>query len=305
MIEQIPYHRPYPFTLDDYTVIWNRWLDCFESGQLTNGRWVRELEYRIEDLYQVQNCIALSSCTQGLLGCIYYLMERDCINSIELPSFIWKSLQHILNITKLEPLWLDIDIDTWLPEYSDDYQIGLHTFGNVQKENQTLFDGSHALGCKLPNIGEATVFSLAPTKLITSCEGGLVITNNDNLAEFVREFRDRCARMSELHAIIGLQTLKYLEKVKAWKKEVYLYYKSKIPGNFQEIPYDSNYNTIGFLNLEKLKIPSHITTKQYYIPLKRGLKNTEFVYSNIVCLPSYYNCPYKQITKDILECNEK
>ena len=87
---------------------------------------------------------------------------------------------------------------------------------------------------------------------------------------------------------------------------VYEYYKKHIPGQFQKIPYNSTYNTIGFLNICNLKIPKHIEIKQYYEPIHLPQKNTitEYVYNNIICLPSYYNCPYKQIVEDIKEEND-
>ena len=98
-----------------------------------------------------------------------------------------------------------------------------------------------------------------------------------------------------------MATLEYLYEVLAWKKKGYEYYKKNIPGQFQYISNNSNYNTIGFLNTEKLKIPEHITTKQYYEPVYQTdlLPNAFEVYSQMVCLPSYYGCPYKKIVEDI------
>lgn len=296
----IPFHRPYPLSDNEIIEITDKIHGCIKSGQLTNGVYVRELEEKIREMYNVKHCIATSSATQGLLACIYYFKW----DKIDIPSFEWKSLMEIVNTLELDVYWVDIDKETWLQEKGEGYySIGLHTFGNINNDNHTIYDGSHALGCKLPNIGVATVFSLAATKIVTSCEGGLVITDNDEFAEVVREYRDRCARMSEVHAIIGLQTLNYLEEVMEWKSKVRKYYEKHINGQFQTIPIESNHNTIAFLNVNDLTIPSHITTKQYYEPLKVGLPNTDYVYSKIIALPSYYNCNYKKIVEDILDAN--
>ena len=112
--------------------------------------------------------------------------------------------------------------------------------------------------------------------------------------------------MSEIHALIGLATLEHLDDIRLWKEKVYNYYKSHIPGQFQEIPISSNYNTIGFLNTENLEIPKHIETKQYYEPVfdMELMPNAFEVYKHMICLPSYYNCPYVDIVDDILELNE-
>lgn len=295
----IPYHKPYPIQVD--------FSDIFESGIYSKGEYVEKLEKKIKKIYTYPKyCIGISSCTQGIFASFCYLLRED-INQdvVQIPSFIWKSLE-IIYETGTDIDWIDIDKKTWLPKnYGyNDYSIGLHTFGNLMKEHCDIFDASHAFGAKILDWGEATVFSLAPTKLVTSGEGGIVLTNNEELAKFVREYRDKNARMSEFHAKIALEYLKHLDKFLAWKKRVFEYYRDHIEGQFQEIPYDSNYNTIGFLNINKLKMPENIEFRQYYEPLKRGLKNTDYVYENIICLPSWYNVDYKKIVDMINDTNK-
>lgn len=297
-MDKIPYHKPMPL---GKLGIQDKITKVLNTGMLTNGKYVRKLEEKIKEMYNVEECIALSSCTQGILACLYYEMSEDCnLHTISLPSFTWKSLLPIIDYTGIDIEWIDINRNTWLP--LQQCTIGLHTFGNISDYGE-IYDGSHAFGATLKDIGKATVFSLAPTKLITSCEGGLVITNIRELGEFVREYRDKCARMSEVHAIVGLKTLEHLEEVIKWKVEVYNYYRKHIPGQFQKVPYDSNFNTIGFINTEGLVIPESIETRQYYEPLKKGLKNTDYVYKNMICLPSWYGVDYKEIVRDILEDN--
>ncbi|MCK5642391.1 MAG: DegT/DnrJ/EryC1/StrS family aminotransferase, partial [Gammaproteobacteria bacterium] len=185
----------------------------------------------------------------------------------------------------------------------------LNTFGNIGKsvKSNAIYDSSHCLGANIEEIGLAHVLSLAPTKLVTSCEGGLILTNNKPLFDFAKEYRDKCSRMSEIHALIGLRTLEYINQVLEWKERVWHYYKSYIPGKFQEIPNNSNYNTIGFLNTEELHIPKNIKYKQYYEPIwDNGVMektNTKKIYDQMVCLPSYHGCPYVRIVDDILEMN--
>lgn len=303
MEDLIPFHRPYPLSEDDNKDISWKIEDVLFTGQLTNGNNVRELEDKIAKLYNVDYCVATSSCTMGLMLCVKYTKPY----AIQLPAFNWFSDKYILDFMKIEPRYTDIDFKTWLPkQISVVRALYLHTFGNIgiSDANETIYDASHALGADLKDIGLATVFSLAPSKIVTSCEGGLIITNNKGLYDFVKERRDKMCRMSEVHAIIGLQNLFYLVKVKDWKKEVYNYYKNFIPGQFQEIPYNSTYNTIGFLNLKSLKIPEHIETRQYYKPLaKLYTVITDYVYNNIVCLPSWYGVDYKKVVDDILKEN--
>lgn len=317
MPEKIPYHRPFPLPEKELNELVIAIKSVIESGDLTNGVFVEILEERIKELYDVEYVIATSNCTMGLFLCFQY---EGTYNTVHMPNFTWISPYLCIPNDKK---FCDIDKETWLiKDYNklDFWEKSLtgtkdnfllfptHTFGNIieiERDYHVIYDGAHALGSKIRKFGDATVLSLAPTKLITSCEGGLVLTNQKYLADFVRFRRDKCARMSEVHALIGLATLPYLGEVLKWKEMVYHYYKSYIPGQFQVIPINSNYNTIGFLNTENLRIPEHITTKQYYEPVYQVdlLPNAYEVYKQMVCLPSYYQCPYVDIVDNILELN--
>ena len=308
MKNKIPFHRPFPLEENEIGYINRRIKEILKSGQLTNGKWVKELENRIKDIYGVKYIIATANCTLGIYLCMRY---KSYIGYIHMPNFTWDSpylmLDDAINFH-------DINKETWLmkiPNISHKRNLLFpsHTFGNIieiEDDYNVIYDGAHSLGSNIKKFGVATVFSLAATKLITACEGGLVLTNEHYLADFVRFRRDKCARMSEVNALIGNIYLDHMTEIIDWKKMVYKYYKGNIPGQFQKIPITSNYNTIGFLNYDKLKIPEHLETKQYYEPIYdiELLPNAYEVYKNIVCLPSYFGCAYKQIVEDIKEENE-
>jgi dTDP-4-amino-4,6-dideoxygalactose transaminase len=302
MNKNIPFHRPYPFNHHDKVDLQYKLDEILNSGKLSNDKYVIVLENKIKNMYNVEYCLATSSCTVGLLLCLKYF----CLSHIQLPAFNWYSDLYDLQFLDYAPLWNDINKDTWLAEEKyKAYSLYLHTFGNIGESYtpKVIYDASHCLGAKLKDIGAASVFSLAPTKLITACEGGIIITDEKLLYNKVLEWRNKMSRMSEIHAAVALQSLKYLDKIKDWKKKVFNYYKKHIPGQFQKPALDHNYNTIGFLNFEKLKIPKHIEIKRYYEPLKKGLKNTDLIHKNIICLPSWYGVDYKEIVNDILGYN--
>jgi len=304
-MEKIPYHRPYPLSDIDIEFIQNNIKSILKSGQLKDFRWVPMLERDIKELYDVKYILSTSSCTQGLLICLEYI---ESIYPIQVSMFNWWSDLYILNILKKKIIWNDIDLQTWLPiERENRYSLYLNTFGNIGRSNsdKVIYDSSHCLGAKIDHIGLAHIFSLAPTKLVTSGEGGIIITNNKSLYDFAKEYRDKCSRMDEIRALIGHVYFSYLEEILKWKKKVYIYYKKYIPGQFQTIPYNSTYNTIGFLNINNLQIPSHIEFRQYYEPIwdSEIKNNTNYIYKKIICLPSFYGVDYKKIVLDILEAN--
>ena len=311
-LELIPFCRPYPWDIEDRKAILRLIDDRLVTGKLVKGEYVQDLEEQVRKLYNVKYCIATSSCTMGLFLC-WKCFEH--LTPIHTPAFTWPSFYWLLD-QHLSVFFHDISYTTWLmyPVYMGGFVMPVHTFGNItivsksmkkDFKNKVIYDGAHAFLSKIEDIGDATVFSLAATKIITACDGGLIITNKKYLADKLRVFRDADSRLSELHAAVGLITLQYRDDILEWKKEVFEYYSEHIPGVFQEVPYSSNYNTIGFLNVQELKIPANqFEYKQYYKPLKKGFLNSEFIYKNIVVLPSYYHCDYKKITKEILELNK-
>lgn len=303
--EVIPYHRPLTLSVMETEVLINKIKEVLKSGQITNGKYVKKLEKKIRKLYGVDHVIATSNCTMGIMICLEYLNT----DYLQAPMFNWWSVLYSLEFLKYYNVaWIDVDINTWLPieSYSSN-TLYLNTFGSIGKSLQkdTIYDSSHCLGAEIKEIGLAHIFSLAPTKLITSCEGGIIITNNRALYKWAIERRDKMCRMSEIHALIGLESLKHLDEVLKWKEQVYHNYKSYIPGQFQNISYNSTYNTIGFLNTENLQIPDFIETRQYYEPISNHIigENTKKIYEQIICLPSYKNCPYNKIIEAIIDFN--
>jgi len=120
-----------------------------------------------------------------------------------------------------------------------------------------IFDAAHAMGSKykgknIGQFGDAEVFSCSPTKLMVSGEGGILTTNDDELKRKVTigrnygddgsydcEFAGMNARMSEMQAILGLESLSNLEANLANRTklaEKYIELLSKVSGlKFQVI----------------------------------------------------------------------
>lgn len=307
----VPFHRPMKLPVEETEQIMNKIDNCLNSGILTNNKNVRELEERISEIHNTDYAIATSSCSQGLVIALQSLIniEDKIPYHAYTQAFTWYSTPYAIQTCSRFPVYCDIDPDTWTMEERFNYKLAVpvHTFGNVSKieSDFKIYDGAHCLGTIIEDIGDATVISLAPTKLITSIEGGIILTNDHQLAKYATAVRDKVSRMSEIHAIFGNQYLNHIEEISMWKKEVYDYYRKHLDGIFQKTAEYSNHNTIGMLT--SLKIPEHIETRKYYQPMSKSndLQNTESIFKSIICLPSWYNCPYKQIVNDICNFNKK
>jgi dTDP-4-amino-4,6-dideoxygalactose transaminase len=222
-------------------------LRVLESGVLTNGPYVRELEQRLADYLDVRHCIAVASCTAGLM---LVLRGADVAGDVVVPSFTFAATAHAVAWNGLRPVFADIDPDTLtLSPESTARTVGVrtaailatHTFGTPcdvdrlqeiagERGLHLFFDAAHALGSKrngrpVGGFGDAEVFSLSPTKIVVAGEGGVIATNDDRLAERCRVGRDYgnpgdydCrfvglnARMSELHAAVALRSLEGIDQ---------------------------------------------------------------------------------------------
>lgn len=316
MQEKIPFHRPMKLPEDELDKVISKIEDCLATGMISNKENVKELENTIADHYDVRYAIATSSASQGLLIALQalYRVHPVPVNSVITPAFAWYSSMYAIESAGKTCCFVDIDPETWTMQQGADYRYSIampvHTFGNVCEieSDWIIYDGAHSLGSRIIDFGDATVLSLAPTKIITSIEGGIILTEDTAMAAKILAIRDKVSRMSEIHAIFGNAYLNHIDEIMSFKKAIFGYYRTYLKGTctFQKTDRHSNHNTIGMLT--DLKIPDCIETKKYYEPLGESgiglLENTKRVYDRIVCLPSYYGCPYEQIVDYINNFNK-
>ena len=248
----LPLARP---TVADPSSVSRAAIEILASGVLTNGPFVRELETRAADYLDVRHCVAVSSCTSGLM---LALRASGLSGDVVLPSFTFSASAHAVVWNGLRPAFADISPDNLLldPEAAaratgvrTSAILATHTYGapcdvegldNVAQRNgiRLFFDAAHAFGSRrggtmVGGFGDAEVFSLSPTKVLIAGEGGIIATNDDVLAERCRIGRDYGnpgdydtrfvglnARMSELHAATALASFEDLEERIARRNEL-------------------------------------------------------------------------------------
>jgi len=218
-----------------------------ESGRLTNGETVDRLERAAARYLDVPECVAVSSCTLGLM-----LVEK-CLGlsgQVIVPSFTFFATAHSLLWNGLEPVLVDCDGESWnlAPERvlraigpRTSAILAVHISGNPAAAGELeeiahhaqlrlIYDAAHAFGSSrqgapVGGCGGAEVFSLSPTKLLVAGEGGLVATQDRELARTLRAARNYgnegdydCrlaglnARMTEFQAALGLAALPLVDR---------------------------------------------------------------------------------------------
>ena len=238
--------------------------------------------------------------------------------------------------------------------------LATHVFGNPCNINEidriakkyklkVIYDGAHAFGSfinnkSILNYGDLSTVSFHSTKLMHTAEGGAIIARNKKLLNRISYLRHNGhigddykypgmnAKMSEIHAALGVINIDYLENIINIRKNACLDYdtqlnklyengiirKQKIADN---VKYNFAYYPIIFNSTKKLNFvkkalnDNNIYPRKYFYPslnklrylspdLKLKCEVSEKISKSILCLPldSYIKIrDIKFITKLIIE----
>ncbi len=305
---------------------------------VTNAVHVREFEAEAQSRLKVKHAVAVNSCTTGLILAMRALGLKG---EVLLPSFTFCATGHAVLYAGLTPRFVDCDpetlnIDPALVEKAVNSRtcavLAVHLFGNpadvdalerVARKHRLklLFDAAHGIGSQrcgrpLGGSGDAEVFSLSPTKLLTTGEGGLLTTNDAALTERIRRARNYgivqendCdmagvnSRMGELNALLGLTGWAPLEARVAHRNRLAQEYRralTHIPGiTFQRIdPRDRS----SFKDFSILVEPSLLGLNRDELAAALKLENVEcrkYFYP-----PLHLQAPYKAYRRGRLPVTE-
>ncbi|MBT0584940.1 DegT/DnrJ/EryC1/StrS family aminotransferase [Alteromonas oceanisediminis] len=205
---------------------WQATKECFDSGWLTTGPKVSEFERRFAEYHQVNRAIATTSCTTGL----HLMLEGLGIgegDEVIIPAFTWVATANVVMHCGATPVFADVDPRTC---NIDAAQVALkitpktkavivvHLFGlcaemnaikNVVPKSVAILEdaacasGASYHGVYAGGLGDAAAFSFHPRKVLTTGEGGMVTTNDIELADKMMCLRNHGASMSEEQRHLG------------------------------------------------------------------------------------------------------
>ena len=198
---------------------WESTKESIMSGWITQGPKVREFEKLFAERHNVKHAFAVSNCTTAL-----HLALVACGvgvgDEVIVPAFTWVSSANAVKYCGATPVFIDIDINTFnidVNQIKDKITsktkaiIPVHLFGlcadiDFIKANfpdlKIVEDGACAAGAALHGkpaggLGDIGCFSFHPRKSVTTGEGGMVTTNNDDMASHMDRLRNHGASISE------------------------------------------------------------------------------------------------------------
>lgn len=334
----------------------------WESRILTNmGPYHRTFEEMLSTYLNVPCAMVTAN---GHLALELLLNSIDLKGEVITTPFTFASTTHAIVRNGLTPVFCDIKktdytidpqkIENCITDKTSAI-LGVHVFGNpcdvyeiqkiAKKYNlKVIYDAAHAFGEKIDhigigNFGDESIFSFHATKVFHAVEGGCICVKDLDMGYKIHKLRnfgivgeDKIssvglnAKMSEMHAAMGLCNLRHIDEIiEARKERIYLYESllSNVPQiimNQRKENVDYNYAYMPILfdddtqgNMRKRVCcalnKEYIYPRKYFYPLTSDCEEyqklfhinetpvAKWVSENILCLPLYHDLEFDDIKK--------
>jgi dTDP-4-amino-4,6-dideoxygalactose transaminase len=245
----VPHSRP---SIDQRDV--EAVTEVLVSGKIAQGKKVKEFENELARYIGTKHAIACSSGTAALhLALVGLSLKKG--DEIVIPSYVCASPYFAALYVGAKPRIVDID-QTDLNICAENVREQLtrrvkamivpHMFGNPAELDELLklgvplvedcaqSIGAEYHGQKVGKFGELSVFSSYATKMITTGEGGMILTDNREFYDKIVNIRDYDRKplvpvkynykMTDFQAALGLSQLKKLPQFISRRRQIAAYY---------------------------------------------------------------------------------
>jgi perosamine synthetase len=228
-------------------------MEILDSGWYILGEKVREFEQRFADFCNVKHAVCASSGTAAIFLSLKAL-DVGHGDEVIVPSFSFIATASPILHVGAKPVFVDINTKNYTLNPQEIKRkiskktkaiIPVHLFGHPADmdpilelaDENALFvieDACQAHGAeyksqKTGGIGHTACFSFYPSKNMTVCgDGGIITTNNEEIAQKLRMLRDHGRREKYVHEIAGYNLrfneiqaaigIKQLEKLPHWNE---------------------------------------------------------------------------------------
>jgi perosamine synthetase len=252
-----------------------------EDGFLTEFKRTEQFEKMIADYTGAKHCIVTNNGTISLTLAAM-AVGIEALDEVIIPNYTMIATPNSVRIFGAKPVFVDVEPETLCADLSCIKNAiskktkaimlvsangrfpksGISELENLCKENNIVLieDSAQSLGSYYPDgrhIGTAGLvgsFSFSAPKIISTGQGGAIVTNDDFVAEKLRRLKDfgRLGggndthdhvgfnfKFTELQACVGIEQIKKLPARVVRKKEIYRQYKDGL-SDIEEIKLFSN-----------------------------------------------------------------
>lgn len=249
--------------------------ECMETGWISSaGKFVTAFEESFAKYSGAEYGVSVCNGTVALHLALQAL-NISAGDEVLVPNFTMIASAFAVCYTGAMPVFVEADKETWNMDIEDlKSKITSRTkaimpvsiFGNpcemdeileIARQNKIYIiedaaesHGAEYKGRKLGSIADVTCFSFFANKNLTTGEGGMVLTNNKEIADKLRYFKNLCFsldgprnylhedigfnyRMSNIHAAIGLAQVEKADEYKSMRianAALYRKYLENVPG---------------------------------------------------------------------------
>jgi perosamine synthetase len=241
--------------------------DVLESGFLTMGPKVAELEAELGRACEVEHAVAVSSGTAALhLAVLALGLEPG--DEVLVPAYTFPATANVVALSGLRPVLVDVDpvtmnVDPTRVRVTRRMKaiIAVDLFGRPAPLDQlpdlpTIEDAAGALGARrrgrpCGSQGSAGCLSFHPRKIVTTGEGGAVLTNDPAFADSIRQLRHHGwqppqygdmpvaglnYRLPDILCAVGIPQVRRLERLLVARERVASGYAERLAGRPVVLP---------------------------------------------------------------------
>ncbi len=197
-------------------------LEPLESGWVVQGPRVQEFERLFGEYVGAGNGVATTSCTTALHLAVAVLGLKPG-DEVLVPAFTWVLAANVVEYMGATPVFCDVDLRTFrIDPARFEKAVGPNTVGMIPVhlfglcaemdpvneiarkhglwviEDAACCFGAWQDGRHAGTLGDIGAFSFHPRKSITTGEGGMLITDDDERAELARTLREHGGDRSDL-----------------------------------------------------------------------------------------------------------
>ena len=245
--------------------------ECLDSTWISSiGRFIGELEKAFALEHEVGHAMSCSNGTVALHLCLLALGVGPG-DEVLVPSLTYVATANAVRYCGAEPIFVDSDLASWNLDPEDLARklsprtkaiIAVHLYGKPAPMQEIMAvaraadvkvveDVAEAVGARYQgrpagSIGHLAAFSFFGNKILTSGEGGMVVTDDPELAARVRQLKGQGQdpqrrywfpvvgynyRMTNIQAAIALAQLEKLDEYLARRDEIAAWYCAELEGN--------------------------------------------------------------------------